>query len=76
MRPPGDGEQREALTVERYRKFNTFLRDVFGEKVFRVGLCGGFTCPNRDGTLGVEGCIFCNPAIHSSLVLMLYSFQI
>jgi len=33
---------------------------MFGEKVFRVGLCGGFTCPNRDGVRGEGGCIFCN----------------
>jgi hypothetical protein len=46
--------------VQRYRKFNPVLREKFGEKVFRVGLCGGFTCPNRDGTRGKGGCIFCN----------------
>jgi len=33
---------------------------MFGEKVFRIGLCGGFTCPNRDGTRGSGGCVFCN----------------
>jgi radical SAM protein (TIGR01212 family) len=46
----------------RYRKFNTYLREVFGEKVYRVGLGGGFTCPNRDGSKGTGGCTFCNPA--------------
>jgi radical SAM protein (TIGR01212 family) len=46
----------------RYRKLNTFLKEIFGEKVYRVGLSGGFTCPNRDGTLSDAGCIFCNPA--------------
>ncbi len=46
----------------RYRKLNTFLRHTFGERVYRVGLCGGFTCPNRDGSKGIGGCIFCNPA--------------
>jgi len=45
----------------RYRKLNTFLRGVFGEKVYRVSLWGGFSCPNRDGTQGEGGCIFCNP---------------
>ena len=45
----------------RYRKFNRYLRETFGEKVFRVGLLGGFTCPNRDGTIGSGGCTFCNP---------------
>jgi radical SAM protein (TIGR01212 family) len=47
---------------QRYRKVNGFLRDTFGEKVYRVGLRGGFTCPNRDGTKGEGGCLFCNPA--------------
>jgi radical SAM protein (TIGR01212 family) len=46
----------------RYRKLNTWLRETFGRKVYRMGLCGDFTCPNRDGTLGEGGCIFCNPA--------------
>lgn len=44
-----------------YRNLNGFLRGLFGEKVYKVGLYGGFTCPNRDGTLGREGCTFCNP---------------
>jgi radical SAM protein (TIGR01212 family) len=46
----------------RYRKLNTFLRGTFGTKVYRVGLRGGFTCPNRDGSKGRGGCVFCNPA--------------
>jgi radical SAM protein (TIGR01212 family) len=50
------------VAAPRYRKLNTFLRDTFGEKVYRIGLCGEFTCPNRDGTKGTQGCIFCNPA--------------
>ena len=45
----------------RYRKFNTYLKQTFGEKVYRVGLYGGFTCPNRDGSLSTSGCSFCNP---------------
>lgn len=47
--------------LPRYRKLNTYLKQRFGERVYRVGLCGGFTCPNRDGTLGWGGCTFCNP---------------
>jgi radical SAM protein (TIGR01212 family) len=49
-------------SAPRYRKLNTFLRRAFGRKVYRVGLWGGFTCPNRDGSLGTGGCVFCNPA--------------
>ena len=45
----------------RYNGLNRFLRETFGQKVFKVGLVGGFTCPNRDGTLGTAGCSFCNP---------------
>ncbi|HWQ89707.1 MAG TPA: TIGR01212 family radical SAM protein [Desulfitobacteriaceae bacterium] len=45
---------------KRYHSFNWHLRTVFGEKVFKVPLDAGFTCPNRDGTLGQEGCIYCS----------------
>ena len=34
-------------------------KETFGCKVYKLSLDGGFTCPNRDGTLGTEGCIFC-----------------
>ncbi len=42
-----------------YYSFNQYLRDTFGEKVYKIALDGGFTCPNRDGTVGAGGCIFC-----------------
>lgn len=45
----------------RYRDLNGYLRETFGTKVYKVGLVGGFTCPNRDGALGTGGCSFCNP---------------
>lgn len=45
---------------KRYNSFNQHLRTIFGEKVFKVPLDAGFTCPNRDGTLGREGCIYCS----------------
>lgn len=45
---------------KRYRSLNTFLREFFGEKVYRVSVDGGFTCPVRDGSKGWRGCIFCN----------------
>ena len=44
----------------RYYSLNTYLRQTFGEKVYRLSLNGGMTCPNRDGTLGNHGCIFCS----------------
>ena len=45
---------------KRYNSLNYFLREKFGEKVYKVSLDGGFTCPNRDGTLSKKGCIFCS----------------
>lgn len=39
---------------------NDYCRETFGEKLYKISLNGGFTCPNRDGTLGSRGCIFCS----------------
>lgn len=44
----------------RYNNYKYYLEDHFGERVQRVSVEGGFTCPNRDGTLGTTGCIYCN----------------
>ena len=41
---------------------NDHYRRKFGSKVYKLSLDGGFTCPNRDGTLGTSGCIFCSAA--------------
>ena len=43
-----------------YRSLDYHLRDRYGEKIYKVSLDGGMTCPNRDGTLGKCGCIFCS----------------
>lgn len=45
---------------KRYFTWNTYLRNRFGEKVFKVMLDAGFTCPNRDGTVAIGGCTFCS----------------
>lgn len=37
-----------------------YLKEQFGEKVYRLSLNGGMTCPNRDGTIGERGCMFCS----------------
>ena len=42
-----------------YRTFNDYCKEKFGCKVYKLSLDAGFTCPNRDGTLGNRGCIFC-----------------
>jgi radical SAM protein (TIGR01212 family) len=46
--------------VNRYRDYNTYLREIFGERVQKIALDAGLNCPNRDGTLSSDGCIFCN----------------
>ncbi len=43
----------------RYNNFSTFLKDKFGDKVGKICIDGGFTCPNRDGKCGYGGCVFC-----------------
>lgn len=43
-----------------YRSLNEYYRSVFGRKAAKISLDGGFTCPNRDGTLGRRGCLFCS----------------
>lgn len=43
-----------------YLSVNRYYRERFGCKIYKLSLDGGFTCPNRDGTLGVGGCIFCS----------------
>ena len=43
-----------------YKTANEYYKEKFGCKVYKLSLDGGFTCPNRDGTLGVGGCIFCS----------------
>lgn len=45
---------------KRYHSLNYFLRDKFGEKVFKISLDGGFSCPNRDGKISNGGCLFCS----------------
>lgn len=43
-----------------YYSLNKYLRDTFGDKVYKLSLNAGFICPNRDGKLGTRGCIFCS----------------
>lgn len=44
----------------RFYSLNDFFKENFNEKIFKVSLDGGFTCPNRDGKVGYGGCIFCS----------------
>jgi radical SAM protein (TIGR01212 family) len=50
----------EPLHLKRYRDFNSYLREIFGERVQKISLDAGLGCPNRDGTISNSGCIFCN----------------
>ena len=45
---------------ERYNKLSNFLKEKFEEKVLKICIDGGFTCPNRDGRVSYGGCIFCS----------------
>lgn len=45
---------------KRFFSLNESLKKRFGEKIYKISLNGGMTCPNRDGTLGTGGCIFCS----------------
>ena len=45
---------------KRYHTYDYYLKKTFGGKVAKITLDGGFTCPNRDGTCGTEGCIYCS----------------
>jgi hypothetical protein len=46
---------------KRYYSLKQFLKQKFGEKVYKIAVDAGFSCPNRDGTIGTQGCIFCSP---------------
>lgn len=45
---------------KRYLSLNHFLREKFGEKIFKISLDAGFSCPNRDGKISKGGCLFCS----------------
>ena len=45
-----------------YYSLNEYLKSKYGSKVYKLAISGGMTCPNRDGTLGIKGCIFCSGA--------------
>ena len=45
---------------KRYYSLDYYIKQTYGEKLYKISLDGGMTCPNRDGTLGRRGCIFCS----------------
>jgi len=46
--------------LRRYNSFGSYIKKLFGTTVYKVNVDAGFTCPNRDGTVGTLGCIYCN----------------
>lgn len=46
--------------MERYRHLNEYYKEKFGERTLKICVDGGFTCPNRDGSKGYGGCIYCS----------------
>jgi len=49
---------------KRYYPFGQHLKEVFGEKVLKISVDAGFSCPNRDGKAGKNGCIYCSEGSH------------
>jgi len=49
------------MRINRYRDLNTYFRELFGERVQKITVDAGLSCPNRDGSRGVGGCIYCGP---------------
>jgi hypothetical protein len=47
-------------SLYRYNSYGRFLREKFGSRTYKVSVDGGFSCPNRDGTVAVGGCIYCD----------------
>lgn len=53
-------EEKRFWNEKRYYSLDYYLKSTFGEKVYKVSLQGGMTCPNRDGKLDTRGCVFCS----------------
>ncbi len=45
---------------KRYHSLDYHFKETYGEKIYKISIDGGMTCPNRDGSLGTRGCIFCS----------------
>ena len=46
--------------TKRYYDLKSYFRNTFGDKVYKLQIDAGFTCPNRDGTVAFGGCIYCD----------------
>jgi radical SAM protein (TIGR01212 family) len=64
------------MPMARYYKLSTYLLEKYGQRVQKIPLDAGFDCPNRDGNISRQGCIFCNPqGSGSGLGLKGYSLE-
>ena len=48
------------MNIRRYYSLDAYIKETYGEKLYKISLDGGMTCPNRDGSIGYRGCIFCS----------------
>jgi len=55
-----DRLKRKDIMEKRYNTLNEWLKEKFGEKVYKISIDAGFTCPNRDGKISNGGCVFCS----------------
>ena len=55
--------------LKRYNRLTEYLKNKFGERTLKICIDGGFTCPNRDGTISTGGCIFCSENPRGSFCL-------
>ena len=53
-------DYKETYGGKRYHSYNTYLKKKYGQRIQKVTVDAGFTCPNRDGTVAYGGCIYCN----------------
>ncbi|RQW77137.1 MAG: TIGR01212 family radical SAM protein, partial [Geobacter sp.] len=58
------------MSIKRYNAFSEELKRTFGCRVHRISVDAGFTCPNRDGSVGTDGCIYCGGAGSGSLGIL------
>lgn len=48
------------MMKSRYNKYSQYMKDIYGSRVQKVTVDGGFSCPNRDGSISTGGCSYCN----------------
>lgn len=60
MRKSNSFDYKSIFGGKRYNSYNTYLKNKYGQRIQKVTVDAGFTCPNRDGTVASGGCIYCN----------------